>query len=612
MAKFLLFPLLYWLVCLLWFLLIQKPLFWLWNRRSTSRKISSADVLRVFRKGAISDCIIASYLTAIPLIATFVGSMTSAVNQATVITVYNVIISLVIGLLVVGDTALYRFWQSKIDSSVFQYMRSLKGATASVSAGYVAGFLLVWLVIAATFFAATEALALGCEGLLRSAEGLRWWGYFVQSLLFIISLATLYLITRGTGIRPYNPSVVYFSPNQFLNHWALNPAFNLIYSLSTSDDFSKMYRYFPEEECREIVDGLFPTGGKPSEKLLTTDRPNVLLVVWESFGADFCDAVGGRKDITPCVSRLADEGVCFTNVSAGSVRTDRGLVCILSGYLAQIKTSLIRYTRKLPNLPALPKVFRSLGYETTAVHGGDLAIMHKQDYYLASGHERIVALSDLPKDQPAGKWGIHDGPVFDWIYDDIMEKTRRGAKWFTTVQTLSSHEPFQVPYNRLTNPVDNSFAYTDASLGRLVDRLRNTPAWDDLLIIIVADHNLNLTMIPEDRSRYIHIPIIMAGGAVRQPRRIDTLMAQTDLAATLLGQLDLPHDRFIYSRDILAPTYRDRFAMHVHYSGFTVVDADGATDFDVIADAPISGDNPDRIHRGKAILQNLADNISKL
>lgn len=108
-----------------------------------------------------------------------------------------------------------------------------------------------------------------------------------------------------------------------------------------------------------------------------------------------------------------------------------------------------------------------------AVHGGDLTIFHKGEYYLTVGHDRVVGDKDLPKGLPSGKWGIHDGAVLDWIYDDIMDKTSKGRRWYTTFQTLSSHEPWIVPYTRLKDDeIANTFAYVDDAIGRFVDRLK--------------------------------------------------------------------------------------------------------------------------------------------
>ena len=51
--------------------------------------------------------------------------------------------------------------------------------------------------------------------------------------------------------------------------------------------------------------------------------------------------------------------------------------------------------------------------------------------------------------------------------------------------------------------------------------------------------------------RFYHIPLLWLGGAVKQPMQVDKIMNQTDLAATLLGQLGLEHTAFTFSRNVL-------------------------------------------------------------
>lgn len=610
MSDFVIFTIAYFIYATLFFCILQKPLFGWYNRKSNAQKLSFGDIRDIYTHGIVSDYIIAAYLSAIPLLIGTVYTLLPIFNVHTVLAVYNGIISLAIALIIVSDTILYGYWQYKLDSSVFVYLKSPKGAFASVSTLYlIAAFSIVFLV-AAIFFAGATLVS---NMFFNSGEASlhHWWQYALVIIGFVVILAGLFIITRGLKIRPNNPSVVYYSKNPFYNHWALNPAYNLIYSLTTRDEFKGKFRHFDDEECERIFAPLFPTDGVTKEKFLNTDRPNILLVVWESLGAEFVESLGGKPDVAVNVDRLAKEGVMFTHCTAGSFRTDRGLVCLLSGYLGQPTTSVIRYTRKLPHLPALPRLLKDEGYETTAVHGGDLSIMHKSDYYLASGHDRLVSQKDLPASAPTCKWGIHDGYMFDWLYDDIMEKTRDGKRWFTTFQTLSSHEPFTVPYNRLSDEVANSFAYTDHCFGEFVDKLRNTPAWDNLLIICVADHGFNVSHHPESRSKYAHIPLLMLGGAVSHSARYDCIMSQTDMAATLLAQMGIKHDEFIYSRDVLADTYKYPFSFHTYNNGFMFTDATGVTNYDNVAEAPIEGADAEREKKGKAILQKLYEDLSK-
>ena len=134
MTGFVLFALIYFIFCTLFFEVIQKPFFGLYNRHVNAEKTTAKDIAQVYSHGLVSDFIIASYLTALPLIVSAIHTLLPCFNVAIVLTVYNIIISLAVGLICVSDTLLYKFWNYKLDSSVFVYLHSLKGAFASVSA----------------------------------------------------------------------------------------------------------------------------------------------------------------------------------------------------------------------------------------------------------------------------------------------------------------------------------------------------------------------------------------------------------------------------------------------------------------------------------------------
>lgn len=612
MFSFVLVALIYWLFSATWFVVVQKPLFGIYNRRCSSAPIRRRDITAVYSHGFVTDAIVASYMAAVPLIIGLVSTMLPVMDSGVPLMVYNIIMALAIGLLTVADTALYPFWKFKIDSSVFVYLHSLKGATASVSGMYILVAVACWIALSALFFVCAQAVCCFSSGFMPDGW-MSWCGYIVAFSVFLVAVAVLFVIIRGVGVRPNNPSIAYFSGNAFFNHWALNPGYSIIYSLSAKDEFKGRFRTMPQEESDAIVSGLFPTSGNPEMELFTTDRPNVLLVIWESLGAEFTGLLNGDKAATPNLDAMAREGIMFSNCSAGSFRTDRGLVCLLSGYLAQPTTSVIRYTRKLPHLPGLPRLLKAYGYTTVAIHGGDLSIMHKSDYYLACGHDRLIGQKDLPSGLPSCKWGVHDGPVMDFVGDEIERLTCEGKEpFFITLQTLSSHEPFDVPENIIPDKIRNAYAYTDKSLGRLVARLKKTPAWRNLLIAVVADHSLNLPQSVTDRRRHAHIPLVIGGGAVKASVKFDCLMSQTDFAATLLGQLGIKHSDFLFSRDVTADSYTEPFGLHVFPNGVMLADDSGKTVIDTMSGEIMEGDaDPQRVKRIKAILQKIYEDLDK-
>jgi len=102
------------------------------------------------------------------------------------------------------------------------------------------------------------------------------------------------------------------------------------------------------------------------------------------------------------------------------------------------------------------------------------------------------------------------------------------------------------------------------------------------------------------------IPMVWVGGAVKTPRKVTKLCNQSDLAATLLAQLQLPHGQYRWSRDVLSVSYCYPFAVHNYNNGFSVADSTGFITYDLDSHRLVTNESRDatRLERmGKAILQ---------
>lgn len=609
MVNIIIYAVLHFFLCVLFFCVLQRPLFIMYNKSLNKSGMSWRDLRHIYRYGFITDLIGAAYLTSVPILFVLIISYIPAVDIYLCLFLCELLIAVIFSLVSLSDTALYRFWQFKIDSSVLVYLRHPKAAFSSVSLKYV--IVLLFCIIMSVLLSFT-VLFFSVRFLIKDIvlQVLSTSFHFGFTGLCLLVLTVLFLVIRGVGHRPNNPCVAYYSETPFFNHCALNPLYSLLYSFSIKDDFDGQFKVFDENECRTEFARLFPVKGTPEIKLLKTDRPNILFIIWESLSARYMETLGGEAGVMPNIERLSEEGVLFTRCDCGSFRTDRGLVCLLSGYLGQPTTSVIRHTKKLPNLPALPRVLKKNGYKTMALHGGNCQVMHKTDYYLATGHDTLVSQKELPTSAPTCKWGINDGYTFDWLYDDIMNKTEHNVRWYTTFQTLSSHEPFDVPFKKLQDEKKNAFAYVDECFGNFIGKLKSSPAWDDLLVICTGDHGFNYCA-PISRDKFVHIPVLLLGGAIRQPLKFDKIMAQTDIAATLLGQLGINHDEFVFSRDVLADTYTYPFALHTYNNGFFFRDDTGFTNYDNVAGCPVENADTRREHVAKVILQTLYEDLSK-
>ena len=587
----------------------QKPLFMLYNDAAGKGALFS-DFFRVMENGMSLDATTAGYLTALPFLLVLVSIWVKKFPLRKLLLPYYIVAALLSAIVFVVDMGLYPFWGFKLDASIFLYLDSPKEAMASVSLGFILLRVVVMLLLTA-FYAwlmwkvtprkleATRKRIGGTLGML-----------LLGGILFVI-------IRGGVTESTSNVGQVYFSNSQFLNHSAVNPCFSLLSSMGKSKDFASEFNFFDEEQRAKLVEGLYPTSdGDSLTSVLRSNRPNVLLILMEGFGGAFIEPLGGLPDVAPNLNRLSEEGVFFTNCYANSFRTDRGTVCALSGYLGLPTASVMKIPTKSRTLPAISEELVKAGYNTDFLYGGDINFTNMKSYLLSKGYQHLTADTDFSlAERSSNVWGVNDDITSEWLLEQLKQRTEEDAPWFTTYLTLSSHEPFEVPYHRLEEKIPNAFAYTDECLGKLIDGLKQSPLWEDLLVVCIPDHGFCYPQGTTDRGgEFSHIPMLWLGGAVKEPMKIDKIMNQTDMAATLLAQLGLDHSMFPFSRNVLGSDYVYPFAFYSSGSVFAFRDSTGVTAYDIKADC-ISYEEPsaseERLKKGKAILQTAYDDLGK-
>lgn len=591
---------------------IQKPLFMLYHALENSSSLT--DYLQVILHGVLLDCTISGYLTVIPLLCVLVSIWLPGTVYKKILKGYFLIIAILVAAIYAVDVALYGYWGFRLDATLFFYLQSPKDAMASVPLKTFALQLVMFAAYAWVIYWLFKRLIIP---LFPSTPVRRRLGGTIGILL--VGGILFIPIRGGITTSTANVGMVYFSKNQFLNHAAINPTFSLIASMSKQQDFAAQFNFFPEEERQERYATLTQyndslTNNAEKIKLLTTDRPNILIILLESFTANAIEAVGGEAGITPNLNKLSKEGITFTNMYANSFRTDRGLVAVLNGYLAQPTTSIMKYPAKSQTLPSIAKSLSEQGYTADMLYGGDINFTNMQSYFFGSGYSKITADRDFPLSSRLSKWGANDDITFSHLYESIRERDEK-TPWLSTFLTLSSHEPFEVPFHHLEDPYLNSVAFTDSCIGSFVDKLKELPVWKNTLIVLISDHGYRYPSPMLDyEPRRFHIPMIWLGGAVKEPAIIDIYANQTDLAATLLSQLNLPHDQFTFSRDILDAGY-PKYSFYTFSNGFGFIDSTGVSVYDNESNRPLleepSTDSQTRLDKGKVLLQTLYDDLGK-
>ena len=553
-----------------------------------------SDVVAVIAHGLSLDLSTSLYFLILPFLITLVSLWWDERLLHTILRIYYGVIATMLMLAFVADTSLYPFWGFKLDASCLQYLEAPAEVRASVSGFYMA----IRLIL----------LFLGSYALYRLYKAIPFWAKNPSRREAATATNILFIPLIVIGIRggldesTTNIGQVYFSQNQFLNHSAVNPVFSFMSSFEKTASNIVDYDFFSQNECDTLMRDLYPTTSVHTDTLLTTSRPDIVIVLMESAGDIFEKAM-------PRLRRLKKEGIDFTACYGNTWRTDRGTVCTYSGYPSFPTSSVMKMPQKTNHLPGIAATLREAGYQTYYLYGGDINFTNMRSFLVTTGWERLQWKADYTnEEQNSAKWGVRDDITFNTLYEQIaaIDTSATHTRHLFGFSTLSSHEPWDVPLKKLDQPIPNAFYYLDTCIGHFIDRLKQLPQWDNLLIIFLPDHSIDYGPYTEALQVRNKIPMVWAGGAVKAPRKITQLCNQTDLAATLLAQLRLPHDQFRWSRDVLSASYRYPFAVHNYNNGFSLADSTGFIAYDLESQRLVTNESSQASHlerMGKAILQ---------
>lgn len=523
----------------------------------------------VLSHGFAMDCSMAGYLTVVPALGIIASVFTRRPWLERAEVVWYVVVSLILGAVFTLDLLLYGYWGFRLDMTPIFYFISSPGAVlGGLSAKQAFIGVLLWLFQSGVIFLIFSAVlsSIKLPELRERSQRRR-----TAIVLGVLTLLLFIPIRGGVTVSTMNLSRAYFSQNQRLNHAAINPFFSLLYSATHQSGNHDNLNFYDDIKPFEPLVTRTDSASVRTDTLLTVHRPDIYIIILESFSSHLLPSQGGEA-IATRLDTIASDGLLFTNFYANTFRTDRALPSILNGYPGIPPVSVMKYVDKLEKLPSLPKTLKQNGYELSYYYGGDVNFTNMLAFLVSGGFDRIVCDKDFPLSERLGKWGAHDDVLFARVTRDIDAGT---APQLRVVQTSSSHEPFEVPYNKLANPAANAFAFTDSVVGDFVRRLEASPRWDNTLVVLVPDHYGAYPMPLNEMTARHHVPLVLTGGALAHRGTIDSPGSQADIAATLLGALGIDHGEFRFSRDVFdADAPHSAFFLEPELAGF--VDTDGS------------------------------------
>ncbi len=570
---------------------------------STSQ-LSSGELLRTFWYGFKLDASAAAYAGFIPTLVLMITCAWEAKWLRRFYNIYSAIVIVFFNSIILGDLALYGHWGIRIDATPLFYLKDIRTASASLNTGSIVGYIVLLLSLSTALYLLYHRIFRKRFQNLKSIKSL--WLTLPAFVLLGIT------IRGGLGVSPLNVSYAYFCNNLFANHATINPVWNVGAGLFDYEQLNKSYAYFPDEAENTYLAAL-STQKEDHTRLLKTTKPNILLVIVESFTSKVLQRYGADPAIMPEFNQLIQEGIFFDQIYAASDRTDKGIAAVISGYPSLPASSPLKYPNILSKMPSLARSLDSAGYAATFIYGGTLEFANYKSYLVQAGYKALVSDIDFPRQQLETKWGAYDEKVLDKTLETIQGHK---APFFVTTLTLSSHDPFTIPIAPLYQGDDrdtlflNAIHYTDQCIGKFIAKAKQQAWWENTLVIFIADHGSPSpgNSSPEDTRKY-HIPMLWLGGAIaHKDTVINALGAQTDLAATLLQQLQLPASSFTFSHNIFAQS--NPYTLSTYGEGFVFINGTDTLRYNTINNT-FKQSVPGKDNLSKAYLQLLYADLKK-
>ncbi|MBC7567502.1 MAG: sulfatase-like hydrolase/transferase [Pedobacter sp.] len=589
---------------LLYFLL-DRSIFLLINAKIIS-SVSFTEVASTFFHALLLDISMVGYMLIIPAIAYIISMISGRMNiELKWLSGYINLLVVLFSIISVANFNIFREWGSKINSKALEVATTTPNEALASSASSPIGLSMAVLMLLIVLGFILQRTVV--SGKLTFANQSIW----IKLPIALVILGLNFVMIRG-GISgsPINQSMAYFSNTQVLNLASVNTEWNLLSSLIASNKTkANPYIYEDTKEAADIVSGLYAVAKDTTINVLTTQRPNIVLFIMESFTADLTATLGNMQDVTPGFDSLVHKGILFSNIYSTGNRTDKGFIGTLAGFPTLAAVNLVKWPEKTEKLPSISQSLYKAGYQNSFFYGGESEFDNYKAFLLSHDVHQLTDRNNFG-DGIVTSWGQFDGAVFK---RQLKEMNTAQQPFFSTILSLTNHEPFAVPgrskFGNATNveKFKSTAFYTDSCIISYLQHAKKQRWYKNTLFLFIADHghiypkNRTNVFVPE---RY-HIPLLLYGDVIKNEfkgRVFDGVGSQADLPATLLSQLALNTKEFRWSKNLLNP-YVKSFAFFSWDDGMGFIDNQQCVTFDNIGKVVLYNNRNDDVLNTAATLK---------
>ena len=319
--------------------------------------------------------------------------------------------------------------------------------------------------------------------------------YIVKSVVGVLIIATLSVGGIRGDFKKSTRPINLVDANRHVDKiqqadLVLNTPFTFLRTLGISS-FKKKDFNIPEKVIEEHFKPIkYYTSNDPS-------KPNVVLIITESLGREYCGAFNKNVPIknyvsyTPFLDSLAQHSMIYTNAYANGYKSIHGMSSIISG-IPSFKDAFTSSAFAQQKIESMVSTLKSKGYDTSFFHGAPNGSMGFLGYGNILGFDHYYGKTEYNNDADFdGSWGIWDEPFLQFMNTTISKKQQ---PFFSTVFTVTSHEPYVIPekyegkFPKGNIPMHQCVGYTDYAFKKFFEAAQKEPWFSNTIFIITADH----------------------------------------------------------------------------------------------------------------------------
>ena len=472
------------------------------------------------------------------------------------------------------DFANYAYLSQRVGGAILNYLQDAKISMGMVWQSYHVTWILIGLIVVVLILLAvvmfTYNIVLSRKKYATKTSRILWGTGFFLLLAFNIF--------GRIGQYPLRWSDAFAFNNDYAANLALNPFQSFFSSLEfrrASFDIDATKKAYPWMASYLGVDNPdintlnYERTIIPADTLQT--KPNVVLVICESFSAYKSSMYGNPLNTTPFFAQLSKKGVFFNRCFTPSYGTARGVWATITGIP---DVDFINTSSRNPNAVDQHTIINDFnGYKKFYFIGGstswanirglltnniaDLNLYEQDDY-------------DAPK---IDVWGISDKNLF-LSANKVL--TQQKQPFFAVIQTADNHRPYSIPeedkkefklqkvpkdtlkkYGFESEDEFNAFRYTDFCYKKFMDAAAKSPYYNNTLFVFVGDHGIRgdvgnmFSHAWTNELSSEHVPLLFYAPSLLQPKEYSFLASQIDILPTIASICKIPYRNTTLGRDLL-------------------------------------------------------------